>query len=90
MNYINHEVNHCVITFVHLLPYKQIQHFQCFQTPEIYVLLLVTTVYTQTRQLAKILYISSRGPVFVAGLSLNKMGDRGPTPQPQGVRCGLP
>ena len=30
----------------------------------------------------------SQGPVSMAGLSLNKIGDRGPTPQPQGVKCG--
>jgi hypothetical protein len=31
----------------------------------------------------------SRGPVVVAGVS-EYVGDRGPTPPPQGVMCGLP
>jgi hypothetical protein len=38
--------------------------------------------YRAHRQVA-----DSRGPVLVAGVSPNKIGDRGPTPQPQG---GLP
>jgi hypothetical protein len=41
--------------------------------------------YRARRQVA-----DSRRPVFMAGLSLNQIGDRGPTPQPQGVMCGLP
>jgi hypothetical protein len=41
--------------------------------------------YRARRQVA-----DSQGHVLVAGLSLNKIGDRGPTPQPQDVMCGLP
>jgi hypothetical protein len=41
--------------------------------------------YRARRQVA-----DSQGHVLVAGLSLNKIGDCEPTPQPQGVMCGLP
>jgi hypothetical protein len=41
--------------------------------------------YRARRQVA-----DSRRPFHMAGLSLNQIGDRGPTPQPQGVMRGLP
>ena len=54
------------------------------------ILIKITFSRDLSGQRARRRVADRRGPVIMAGLSLNKIGGRGPTPQTQGVKCSYP